>query len=791
MIDDEYVPDSTYEITVSYVESGKNKFGFSATALKASDNSKAGDFTLLSTSTTGLGTAMVNSNTRQYVHQKSSGTAGSGKIDWTFEWTAPSTNEGDVKVYVALNASNSNGNASGDKIVLRNFTIPPSSRLPKADIKPASLTVCQGDTLFVDGSGSVNETSYLWKTNGGTQTSLTDSTIKIVWGTAGTKNVKLVVRNALGASEEEAIVVTVLPPTTFTVTQTDSIVCSDESIFLEASGAVSSWEWNTKETSNKIEVRQSGTYFVEGTGSNGCKTRSKDFDLTILTKSSVSLSTSGIDTFCSDEPILLTTSAKLNEVTIIDKAVPVAMGMSTDRLSFQLPPGPYSFTAEGKDTFGCEINRSQPLNVFVSPKLMAPIANCVRVKTESIGIEWSDDPQAKGYELSLDSGKTWIQPNTPNGLGHDVSGLTFGTNVNFRVRAKVFTYCNFSEETELNCKTRECFKVNYDVVRQDACSGDSARLIIENIDLNQYGLSFDGNAYGVGTRYAVGSDTGNYKVSVSFIDSNALSCPSVDTVIGLRISMKPNPVSFVNWQQRNGENVICADSGKKELTGNLMQDNKPFDHVEWKGMGVSESNGVFEFDPSTVGSASTTLSYVLVGDGGCEDSLQIEVLLDPAKEVSFTTSEQGRNVSFTQTVTGTTSWKWYFGDGDSTTLENPTHYYNTDGSYQVELRTEDPNNICPEASSTQTLDLIGDGINYASLRAEIYPVPFTEVLSIQMEEVSEQYEVRIYDTKGSVVFEQADATGAETLNLSNLQEGVYLLYIASKSQLMTRTIIKQ
>lgn len=792
MVNDEYVPDSTYEITIEYTESGKSKFGFSTTALKASDNTPAGDFALLSTTTTGLATATVNSRTREYVHQKSSGTAGSGKIDWTFEWKAPSKNEGDVKLYVALNSSNSNSNTSGDKIVLKNFTIPPSSRLPKADINPAALFICQGDTLYVDGSGSKNATSYKWKTNGGTQRNLTDSALKIVWKTSGKKNVKLVVENALGASEEEVISVTVLPKPTFTVTQTDSAVCFDESIFLEATGsAVSSWKWNTQETTNKIEVLQTGTYSVEATGNNGCKATSKDYDLTILPRTSVTLSTNGRDTFCTNEQVVLSVSTELSSLSIIDKALPVAMGSDTNRVSFTVPPGPYSFTAEGIDTFGCDINPSVPFDVFVSPQLLAPVANCAAVKTESLSIEWLDDPAAKGYELSLDSGKTWIKPNGSNGLSHEVTGLTFGTEVNFRLRAKVFTFCNYSEETQLNCKTRECFKVVYDLRKQDGCAGDSARLFVQNLDTDRYSLSFDAGTYETKTRYAIGGDTGTYKVDLSFIDSEALSCPSVDTSIELRINENPKPVSLVQWQQRDGANVICSDTALKELRGNTMQGDIPFEEAVWKGEGVTENEGKFEFDPSAVSGTSALLGYVVTGIGACKDSVELEVQLDPAKEVSFTTNEQGRNVSFDQTVTGATAWKWYFGDGDSSTLENPTHYYNQDGNYTVELRTEDPDNVCPDVSTTQTLDLVGDGINYVSLRADVYPVPFNDHLSIQLEDVSKQYHLRIYDAKGNVVFEKEAVAGAETFDLSYLSQGVFLLYVGNDAELMTQTIVKQ
>lgn len=791
MVNDEYVPDSTYKVTVSYVESGKSKFGFSATALKSSDNSMAGDFTVLSSTTTATDNGTVNSKSREYIHQKSGGTSGSGKIDWTFEWEAPSTNEGDIKFYVALNSSNSNSGTGGDKIVLKDFVIPASSRLPDADIKTSTLTVCEGDTLLLDGTGSKNTLTYKWKTNGGTQKNLTDSAIKVVWNTTGTKNVRLVASNALGSSKEESVSVNVIAKTPINVTQTDSVVCNGESIFLEASGSVTGWKWSTNETSNKIEVRQSGVYTVEGTASNGCVTTSKEFDLTILPKTSITLSTNGRDTFCTNEPVVLYSNVKLKTFNIIDKAIPLAMASSSDKVSFTVPPGPYTFTAEGVDTMDCDINPSNLIDAFVSPQLLAPEVVCVGVKTESLGVQWPADPQVKKYELSLDSGKTWISPNDPTGFGHQISGLTFGTNVNFRVRGKVFSYCQYSETQELNCKTRECFKVNYDIVSGDVCEGDSAKVQIENIDLEKYGLAFNSKTYGSSTRYAFAGDTGNYNIAISFVDSNALSCPSVDTTIQLRINAKPNPESLVNWQQREGVNVLCADTMNKVLLGTTGEDGKAYTNYEWKGAGVIENAGAFELDPSAAGTESLNLVYVASNEDGCEDSLEVKVELDPTKEVSFTVDEKGRNVSFTQTVVGATKWKWYFGDGDSSDLENPSHYYNTDGSYEVELRSDNPENVCPQSSFKQSLDLVGDGISYAALNADVYPVPFTDLLSIKLEKASEVYEVRIYDTKGQVVFERTNVQSAASFDLAHLESGVYLLYLSSNVELMTQTVVKR
>ena len=50
------------------------------------------------------------------------------------------------------------------------------------------------------------------------------------------------------------------------------------------------------------------------------------------------------------------------------------------------------------------------------------------------------------------------------------------------------------------------------------------------------------------------------------------------------------------------------------------------------------------------------------------------------------------NVSFTDTTVGApTSWKWDFGDGKSSTIQNPSHIYQSSGTYNVSLTVKNKN----------------------------------------------------------------------------------------------------
>jgi PKD repeat protein len=79
----------------------------------------------------------------------------------------------------------------------------------------------------------------------------------------------------------------------------------------------------------------------------------------------------------------------------------------------------------------------------------------------------------------------------------------------------------------------------------------------------------------------------------------------------------------------------------------------------------------------------------------------IEVVETPVPDFDF--ELMGDNVSFTnQTSTPVDSYFWDFGDGGSSTLENPLYGYQTEGTFTVILTVS---SICGESSSIKTVDV--------------------------------------------------------------------------------------
>jgi gliding motility-associated-like protein len=85
-----------------------------------------------------------------------------------------------------------------------------------------------------------------------------------------------------------------------------------------------------------------------------------------------------------------------------------------------------------------------------------------------------------------------------------------------------------------------------------------------------------------------------------------------------------------------------------------------------------------------------TYNIVLKATNGCSDTTSIEtVTVYPKPAASYVASNYtsciGDAVNFNNKSTGANSYLWQFGDGNTSTLNNPTHTYTTPGIYDVKL----------------------------------------------------------------------------------------------------------
>ena len=141
---------------------------------------------------------------------------------------------------------------------------------------------------------------------------------------------------------------------------------------------------------------------------------------------------------------------------------------------------------------------------------------------------------------------------------------------------------------------------------------------------------------------------------------------------------------------------------------------------------------------SEVGRYNVTLTATnTVGNNTITKSSYIDVEAVPAANFSAdsTIGAVPFNVSFTEQSTGVpTSWSWTFGDGNTSTEQNPSHIYSKGGQYTVKLTAK---NAVGSNSTTMTKYITVESIPVASFSAT--PTSGTHPLNVTFTDKSTGY----------------------------------------------------
>ena len=107
-----YSPGERFDASVTVRQTGRDKFGFVALALKDINNTTVGAFTIDDV----VRTRTFNDGPRKYVSHTPCGADAvpPDSLSWTFHWQAPESNVGEITLYLAGLASNHSHSLAGD-----------------------------------------------------------------------------------------------------------------------------------------------------------------------------------------------------------------------------------------------------------------------------------------------------------------------------------------------------------------------------------------------------------------------------------------------------------------------------------------------------------------------------------------------------------------------------------------------------------------------------------------------------------------------------------------------------
>jgi PKD repeat protein len=139
---------------------------------------------------------------------------------------------------------------------------------------------------------------------------------------------------------------------------------------------------------------------------------------------------------------------------------------------------------------------------------------------------------------------------------------------------------------------------------------------------------------------------------------------------------------------------------------------------------------------------------------------------------------------------------WNFGDGNTSTLNQPSHTYTSPGRYTVSLKATNNN-----GSNTMTV------ANYINLKencivagimedknefsANIFPNPTNGYFTIELIGYSNQTNIEIYNTSGGVVFQHTTNERINNIDLNGVSAGFYFVKIISDKNVEIKKLIIQ
>ncbi len=134
-----------------------------------------------------------------------------------------------------------------------------------------------------------------------------------------------------------------------------------------------------------------------------------------------------------------------------------------------------------------------------------------------------------------------------------------------------------------------------------------------------------------------------------------------------------------------------------------------------------------------------------------------------------------------------TSWNWNFGDGATSTLQNPTHTYTVNGFYTVSLTVTDNSGLSHTETKQAFIQVGGSSIDESGeQQLKIYPQPAGSSLTIESKTAINQ--LTISNLNGRVMMQQSLQTKHITLETEFLKQGIYLLMLQTEEGIAVRKI---
>lgn len=496
-----------------------------------------------------------------------------------------------------------------------------------------SGTACLGSPIQFTNTSQPVGTSWNWSfSNGNTSVSQNPS---VVFGTSGSQSATLIVSNAQGCSDTVVHAVNVLPPPIAAFTVSSSNCQGSPVVFNNTSVGGTSYFWSFGDSSSAASQNPTHIYSTGGTY-NVTLTVVNAAGCTASVSQPVQVNMPPMIYAGPDQSICLGSTIGLNASGGVSYVWSPG-GMTGGSVSVS-PSATTTYIVTGTNAIGCTSVDTVLVNVYQLPVPTISSAQSICL----------------GDSVVLVSGGGVSYQWNPSGVNNDTLVVTPGGSTTYSVNVLDANGCQATAFVNVVVQPNPSLNLSPGVF---ICSGVSTVL-----DPGLSGVSYLWSNGSTASTISVNSQ-GTYTVTVTNASGCTASASTQVTVAGQVIS-------------NNNAITICQGQSATLSAGQT---------------GVSYSWSTGAVTPVITVSAAGTYSVTVTDASGCTGTLAHTVQVNPLPQAMFTPNDECLNDSVfffdVSVVNGGTisSWSWDLGDGNISFAQNPTHVYNTPGSYVIGL----------------------------------------------------------------------------------------------------------
>jgi PKD repeat protein len=256
--------------------------------------------------------------------------------------------------------------------------------------------------------------------------------------------------------------------------------------------------------------------------------------------------------------------------------------------------------------------------------------------------------------------------------------------------------------------------------------------------------------------------------------------------ISEQLNIQCAPVGVV-WQNiLNDTNLVLhsGDNSHPNIDGSYVAACAIFSSIWKQGVsGLSYTAGL---------SSQRAQYYQWMSDNTIFSSTNDWNLFINNPSANFSESISGNTATFTNlstSITNSLNYSWNFGDGNTSSIANPSHTYTTSGTYTITLIAS---NCIFSDTITKTIQIGVTSIEESQISAfEFYPNPTTNQIHLKVANKLLGSIYTIYDFTGKTVLTGKILSEHSVVELANLSRGIYLLNVGENLQTTTFKVIKE